>query len=166
MAAPCEISPESLLAIEHGQLRTDAECSPGCPSISRQPDLLAYDFASGRVLRHWMGEPEPPYNDELSVRAFAARQLAARYAFADSTAPLPIVHHPSRDVVLVERSEGLRLAEVVSGDDLAMMDGSAGFSAVSAHFWPSSGALVVASRSGEIGIWDAASGTQVWSTTR
>jgi hypothetical protein len=164
-AAQCELSPENLVAIENGELRTDGECTPGCPSISRQPDYLAYDFAHGNVLRHWMGEPEPPYNDELSVRSFAAAQLAKRYGFDTKTA-LPIVHHPSSDVVLVERADGLQIAGVVSGDVLAALPGSAGFSASSSHFWPGSGALVIGARTGDIVVWETATGNQVWSTTR
>jgi hypothetical protein len=164
-AAHCELSPESLVAIENGQLQTDGECTPGCPSISRQPDYLAYEFGSGRVLRHWVGDAEPPYNDELSVRSFAAEQLTRRYGFAKE-ATLPIIHHPSRDVVLVERPEALRLAEIVSGDDLAALRGSAGFAASSAHFWPGTGALVVGARTGSIAIWDAATGERVWTTGR
>ena len=164
-AAHCELSPESLVAIENGQLQTDGECTPGCPSISRQPDYLAYAFGSGRVLRHWMGEAEPPYNDELSVRSFAAEQLAKRYGFREE-ATLPIIHHPSRDVVLVEAPEALRLAEIVSGDDLVSLRGSAGFPGASAHFWPATGALVVGARAGSIAIWDAATGERVWTTRR
>jgi WD40 repeat protein len=162
-AAHCELSPESLVAIENGKLQTDGECSPGCPSISRQPDYLAYAFDSGRVLRHWMGDAEPPYNDELSVRSFAAEQLAKRYGFREE-APLPIVHHPSHDVVLVEGPDALRLADVVSGDELAVLLGSVGFPASSAHFWPGTGALVVGARAGSIAIWNAATGERVWST--
>jgi len=164
-AKPCPIAPESLVAIENGELRTDGECNPGCPSISRQADYLAYDFASGRVLRHWMGDAEPPYTDELSVRSFLADQLAKRYGF-DGKSTLPIVHHPSSDVVLVKRSEGLRIAEVVSGDDRAALQGSADFPASSAHFWPSSGVLVVGARPGAISVWDTASGKQVWAVGR
>jgi hypothetical protein len=162
-AAHCVLSPESLVAIENGQLQTDGECSPGCPSISRQPDYLAYAFDSGRVLRHWKGDAEQPYNDELSVRSFAAQQLARRYGFREE-ATLPIIHHPSRDVVLVEAPEALRLAEIVSGEDLAALRGSAGFTAFSAHFWPGTGALVVGARTGSIAVWDSATGERVWST--
>jgi hypothetical protein len=164
-AAHCELSPENLIAIENGELRTDGECSPGCPSFSRQPDYLAYDFAHGNVLRHWMGDAEPPYNDELSVRSFAAAQLAKRYGF-DSKVALPVVHHPSSDVVLVARGDGLQLAGVVSGEALVTLRGSAGFPASSAHFSPDSGALVIGARTGEIVVWEAATGNQVWTTTR
>ena len=164
-AAECGLSPESLVAIENGEVQTDGECSPGCPSFGRQPDYLAYDFANGRLLRRWLGGAEPPYNNELSVRSFAADQLAKRYGFGDE-APLPIIHHPSRDVVLVEGHEALRLAEIVSGDDLAALHGSANFSASSAHFWPGTGALVIGARTGSIAIWDAATGERVWSTGR
>jgi hypothetical protein len=164
-AARCELWPESLVAIENGQLQTDGECSPGCPSFSQQADYLAYDFATGRVLRHWMGDAEPPYNDELSVRSFAAEQLRRRYGFAKE-ATLPIIHHPSRDVVLVERPEALRLAEIVSGDELVALRGSAGFPAASVHFWPGTGALVVGARASSIAVWDAATGERVWTTRR
>lgn len=164
-AAYCELAPENLLGIENGELRTDGECTPGCPSIGRQPDYLAYDFARGNVRRHWMGDPEPPYDDELSVRSFAVAQLAKRYGF-DTKKALPIVHHPSTDVVLVERGDGLQIAGAVSGDALAMLPGSGGFSASSAHFWPASGALVIGARTGEIAVWETATGNQVWATTR
>ncbi len=161
----CPIAPESLVAIENGELRTDDECNPGCPSIGGQADYLAYDFASGRVLRRWMGEAELPYTSELSVRSFVADQLAKRYGL-DRESTLPIVHHPSSDVVLVGDASGLRLAEVVSGDNVATLQESADFSASTSHFWPITGALVVGAHAGGIAVWDAKTGQRVWSTSR
>jgi hypothetical protein len=162
-AEHCSLGAEQLVAIENGELHSDGECSPGCPSFGSQADLLAYDFASGRVVRHWMGTAVPPYDSELSVRAFAKDQLAKRYGL-DARITLPIVHHPSEDVVMLHGRSGLEIADVVSGDSQAVLDGSTAFTASSAHFWPRSGAFVVGVRDGGIAVWAASTGTRVWST--
>ncbi len=78
---------------------------------------------------------------------------------------MPIVQHPAADVVLVERPDALRLAEIVSGDDLVSVERSAEFPGTRAHFWPGSGTLGIGARTGAIVVWDAVTGKRVWSTS-
>jgi hypothetical protein len=164
-AEHCSLTHESLLGIENGELRTDGECSPGCPSIARQSDFRAYDVSTGRVLRHWSGPVERPFNSELGEKTSVAEHLADRFAFG-SARPLPMVHHPSSDVVLVERPDALRVADQVAGGAIATLESSSAFRAADTHFWPESGVRLVGVRDGEVAIWDSATGQRVWSSRR
>jgi hypothetical protein len=63
----CSIDEEHVVGFENGELKTDAECSPGCPSLGSQPLFITYDPASGRKLRSWAGPLVPPFDDALGA---------------------------------------------------------------------------------------------------
>ena len=113
-----------------------------------------------------MGALEPSFNDGFSARLATKELLAKRYHLeSDPQATLPILHHPSQELVLVGVGD-LRLAEVRSGAVRVTLEGAAQFGAGSAHFWPKTGSRIVGVVSGEVAVWDAATGTRLWATGR
>lgn len=165
-ATGCRRSYERLVTIENGELHTDGECSTGCPSFTRQAQLMAYDFASGRVVRTWQGPLEPAPNLAFGARLTVREQLAKRYGFDPAESGLPILHHPSQDLVLVGGEDGLRLDDVPSGARRVKLGSAVGFPPNAAHFWPNSASRIVGVLPGEIAVWDAATGTRIWATSR
>jgi hypothetical protein len=164
-AENCTIAHEWLIGIENGELRTDGECSPGCASITRQSDFRAYDIRTGRVLRHWMGELQRPFGDELSEKTVVAQRLAKHFKFDDANR-LPMVHHPALDLVVVERPGALRVADQVAGGTVATLERSSEFTAENVHFWPKTGVRVVGIGASGVVVWDAVTGERVWSSVR
>ncbi|MBX3219139.1 MAG: hypothetical protein KF795_01390 [Labilithrix sp.] len=162
---PCSIAPEHIVGFEGGALKTDAECSPGCPSIPSQAELITYDFASGRKLREWLGESLPPFNDALAEHTAKGDKLARRFGvLASEGESLPFVHHPSAPVVLVAASSGLRLAAESDGRVLADLPRSAGFGPAGVHFTPDGRRIVGAASDGHLAVWDARDGRRVWAS--
>ncbi len=165
-ATGCHRSYERLVTIENGELHTDGECSTGCPSFTRQAQLMAYDFASGRVVRTWQGPLEPAPNLAFGARLTVREQLAKRHGFDPAESGLPILHHPFQDLVLVGGEDGLRLDDVPSGARRVKLDSAVGFPPNAAHFWPNTASRIVGVVPGEIAVWDAATGTRMWASSR
>ncbi|HSO32648.1 MAG TPA: hypothetical protein VLT33_09030 [Labilithrix sp.] len=163
-AKNCTLTHEWLLGIENGELRTDGECSPGCPSLTRQSQFRTYDVATGKVAKQWTGDVERPFNEEIGARSAVGENLAKVFGFATTTT-LPMKHHPSADVVLVPRPDALRLVDH-RGGAVATLEGSGDFAVEDAHFWPDSGARVLGVGHGAIAVWDAATGERVWASRR
>ncbi len=163
-APNCELTHEYLLGIENGELRADGECSPGCPSMTRQSDFRTYDVKTGKVVRHWMGDVERAFNEDLGARVAIGEGLAKLFGFTEQTRP--IKHHPSADLVLVQRLDALRLADHRSGAARTTLEQSARFSLETTHFWPESGARVIGVSGAEVVVWDSASGERVWASRR
>ena len=164
-AKNCQLTHEYLLGIENGELRTDGECSPGCPSLTRQSDFRTYDVKTGKVLKHWMGDVERPFNEGFGARLSMADELSKTFGLPVGD-PRPIKHHPSADLVLVERPDALRLVDDRSGAARATLERSADFSVAIAHFWPESGSRIIGVGGGQVVVWDTASGERVWASRR
>ena len=163
--AACHLTHEYLLGIENGELRTDGQCSPGCPSVARQSQLRTYDVKTGKVTKRWDGDVERPFNEEVGARTSIGENLAKVFGF-DMGTTLPIKHHPSADRALVERPDALRLVDHRTGAGLATLERSADFSVQSVHFWPESGERVIGIARGVVVVWDTASGERVWASRR
>lgn len=160
----CAIAEERIVGFEAGgDLVTDAECSPGCPSLPSQAQLIAYDFATGKKLREWSGELIPPFNEELEDHTAKADALGAHLGLArDDQGMLPLVHAPKDATVLVATGKSLGLVAETTGTVRVELPSSAGFSAEDVHFSPD-GATVVAVGAGGLAAWDATDGRRIWS---
>jgi len=113
-AEHCQITHEYLLGIENGELRTDGECGPGCPSSTRQSEFRTYDVRTGKVTKQWNGDVERPINEAIGARSAMGANLARIFGLASGATP-PIKHHPSADLALVECSEAQRSGETPDG---------------------------------------------------
>lgn len=163
-ARHCSIGPEWIVGFEGGTLKTDAECSPGCPSIASQAELIAYDVSSGKKLREWLGERRPPFNEELGEHVAKGEELARRFGVvAPEGESLPFAHHPSAPTLVVATATTLRVATERDGRVLAELDRSSGFRAAGVRFTPDGARIVGVGEGGRLAIWDAADGRSVWS---
>lgn len=159
----CSIGVERIVSVEEGVLTTDAECSPGCPSLPSQAQLIAYDFASGKKLREWSGELFPPFNVELGEHTAKADELSARLGVSrDEQGQLPLVHSPKDDVLVVATGSGLRLVTEATGRVLAALPSSSGISVEGVHFTASGAHIVGIGEHGRLAVWDATDGRLVW----
>ena len=159
----CSIGVERIVSLEEGILTTDAECSPGCPSLPSQAQFIAYDFASGKKLREWSGELFPPFNEALGERDAKAGELSARLGVSpDERGVLPLVHSPSDDVLVVASGSGLRLVTEENGRVLARLPSSSGVSVEDVHFTANGAHIVGIGEHGRLAVWDATDGRLVW----
>ena len=160
----CALDVERIVGFDDGALVTDAECSPGCPSLPSQPQLIAYDLDTGKKLREWSAVLVPPSDQELAAQTRAAAELSARLGVApDEHGVLPLVHSPNDDAVVVVTASGLHVA----GEDgvvLATLASSAGFSTEDVHFTPDGAWIVGIVEDGTAAIWRERSGVRVWSS--
>ncbi len=161
----CALGVEQIVGFEDGALITDAECSPGCPSLPSQAQLIAYDFSTGKKLRERSGELVPPYNDELARRVAIADDLSARLGVAsDAHGVFPLIHSPKDDSVVVATGGGLRLVADTSGAVLAELPSSSGFSVESVRFAPDGRRVLGTRDDGTLAVWDASTGKRIWAS--
>lgn len=162
----CAIAEERLVGFEDGALTSDAECSPGCPSLSSQAQFIAYDITTGARVKSWKGELFPPFNDDFAKRTARVETLATRLGVAARTesSNLPMIHHPKDASVLVVTHTGARLVNDETGALATELDASSGFDVEAMHFTPD-GAFVIGTdgESSPAVVWRASDGKRVWS---
>jgi len=155
---------EYLVGIEGDTIKTDAECSPGCPSNSHQSDFISYDFASGRVNKRVPGEHHAPYNDTLSAHRNTIEDLGKRLHFMASDGQAPLIHHPKKSSVLfIDPVKDITLITESAGNTIAKLDDSTGFHAADVHFSPDGARIVGVSEEGYLAIWRTDDGHRLWS---
>lgn len=162
----CPIAEERLVGFEDGALKSDAECSPGCPSLSSQAQFIAYDITTGARVKSWSGELFPPFNDDFAKRSGRVETLATRLGVAARTesSDFPMIHHPKDASVLVVTRAGARLVDDETGALATALDASSGFDVEAMHFTPD-GAFIIGTdgESSPAVIWRASDGKRVWS---
>ncbi len=167
-AAHCQLGPEQLAGFQKGELVSDEECSPGCPSFERRPQMLAYDPESGVLLRRWAGDVSPPYNDTMSERFAEAGRVATRLGFAWTPGSFengpPILRHGTAPIAIVERAGALVAADTATGKVIAKLDGSEAWPVGAARYWPGSPVRVIAVAGSGVAVWDASSGERIWTS--
>jgi len=160
----CTVGVEQIIRLESGVLTTDAECSPGCPSLPSQAQLIAYDFATGKKLREWSGERQTSFNDQLVAHVGKADELSARLGVSrDPQGVLPLIHSPADETVVVATSSGLRLLAETTGRVFATLASSNGLSAEDVRFTPDGKLIVGVGDDGRLAVWDATDGRHIWS---
>ncbi len=161
----CPIDHEHIVSIDDREVRTDAECSPGCPSLTSQADYLAYDLATGALLRRWAGPLGASYNEMFADRVADAERIAARLGIRGEPSAYPMLHHPNEAIVLYREDDGLgarlRLARA-TGEPIETLASSSGFEETSVRF-TADGALLVAAGDAGAAVWDGSKGTLLFS---
>lgn len=163
-AGGCGHYEEELVAFEGDTLKTDAECSPGCPSIGHQSSFISYDFASGRVVKRWLGERHSPYNDTLSSQLSTVDDLRKKLHFERGDGQAPLVHHPKKSSLLfVDTQKGITLVTENGGHAIARLEDATGFHPSDVRFSPDGARVVGVSEDGYVAIWRSDDGRRLWS---
>lgn len=156
----CSIADEYITTFEGDELRTELECSPGCPSIAVHSDLRLYNAREGRFVRDLPSIDGPSPRDENDAQQRAvARMLRSAGAVGagvqghyDAAAGTLLVQH-ARGVTLVSRGRApTRFQQTGDGTGWTMTRSADGARWLGVG--PDSSAV----------IWDAATGLVRWTS--